>query len=71
MREITMRDNSMNKTLVPRLSSRAFASLMSGLLALGFVGLVAYGVALIYVPAGWIAAGAGCLALQYQFFGER
>jgi hypothetical protein len=66
-----MRDNTTNRTLLPRLSAGAFASLGSGLLALVCVALVSYGAWLIFHPAGFIVAGLGCVALQYQFFGGR
>jgi len=62
------------RTLIPRLRlqpgalTRATSSVVSGLLAVAAVALVAFGISLIYVPAGVIAAGLGCLALQYQFF---
>lgn len=65
-----MRDRTINKTLVPRLSPGTLSAVGSGLLAVAFVALVALGVGLIYFPAGVIAAGLGCLALQWQFFGN-
>lgn len=65
----SMRDNTTNKTLVPRISAGALSSLGSGLLAVAAVGLIALGIGLIYFPAGVIAAGLGLIALQWQFFG--
>lgn len=56
------------RTLLPRLTAGVFSSLASGLLAIAAVALVAVGVAMIYLPAGWIAAGLGCAVLQWQFF---
>lgn len=57
------------RTLLPRLAPGVFSSVMSGLLALGAVALVAFGISLIYIPAGVIAAGLGLALLQWQFFG--
>lgn len=59
------------RTLLPKLNPGAGASVMSGLLALAAVALVAYGIWMIYNPAGVIAAGLGLIALQYQFFGGQ
>lgn len=56
------------RTLLPKLPPGMAGSLMSGLLALVAVGLIALGVAMIYVPAGVITAGLGAIALQWQFF---
>lgn len=64
-----MRNNTTNRTLLPRLSPGALSSLGAGLLALAAVALIALGIGMIYLPAGVIAAGLGLLALQYQFFG--
>jgi hypothetical protein len=60
-----------NRTLLPRLSKEAVSAVVSGLLALAAVGLVAFGISLIYVPAGVIAAGLGAAVLQWQFFGSQ
>lgn len=65
-----MRDKHTRKTLLPRLSAGAFASLASALLAVAAVALVALGVGLIYLPAGVITAGLGCAVLQWQFFSD-
>lgn len=59
------------RTLLPQLPPGAAGSLMSGLMALGAVALVAFGISMIYVPAGVIAAGLGLVALQWQFFGGQ
>lgn len=59
------------RTLMPRLPDGWLAGLVSGLLAVFAVGLVAFGVFLIYVPAGVITAGLGAAVLQWQFFGDR
>lgn len=64
-----MRNNTMNKTLVPRLSPQVWSSVGSGLMALAAVALVALGIGLIYFPAGVIAAGVGLVALEWRFFG--
>ena len=56
---------------MPRISGQAIGSLMSGLLALAAVALVAYGVSLIYFPAGVITAGLGLIAMQWQLFGGQ
>lgn len=63
-----MSDKTTRKTLVPRVSAQAAGSLASALLALAAVALIAFGISLIYVPAGVIAAGLGCAVLQWQFF---
>lgn len=60
--------NDAPRTLVPRLSPGVMSSVLSGLFALGAVALVAFGISLIYVPAGVIAAGLGLALLQWQFF---
>ncbi len=60
--------NLPRRTLLPRLQPGAFSALVSGLLALSAVALIAFGISLIYVPAGVIAAGLGCAVLQWQFF---
>ena len=59
------------RTLLPKLPPGALAVFLSGLLAVLAVGLIAWGVGLIYGPAGVIAAGLGCIALQWQFFGSQ
>lgn len=64
-------NNTKGRTLLPRLAPGSLPILLSGLLAVIAVGLIAWGVALIYVPAGVITAGLGCLALQWQFFGSQ
>jgi hypothetical protein len=64
-----MRNNTMNKTLLPRLAPGAWAAIGSGLLAVAAVALVAVGVGLIYFPAGVIAGGVGLVALEWRFFG--
>lgn len=61
----------MKKTMLPRVSGAVVSAALSGLLAIGAVALVAFGISLIYVPAGVIAAGVGLLALQWQFFGGQ
>lgn len=63
-----MSEKHTRKTLLPRVSAQALGATLSALLALVAVALIAFGISLIYVPAGIIAAGIGCLALQYQFF---
>jgi hypothetical protein len=70
-----MSDNTLaRRTLIPRLRmkpgalARGASVALSSLLAVAAVALVAFGISLIYIPAGVIAAGLGCLALQYQFF---
>lgn len=65
----------MSRTLLPRKQmppgwfGRGMSSLVSGLLALAAVGLIAFGISMIYIPAGVIAAGLGAAVLQWQFFG--
>ncbi len=59
------------RTLLPKLRPGAVASVVSGLLALAAVALVAFGISMIYVPAGVIAAGLGAAVLQWQFFGGQ
>lgn len=56
------------KTLLPKLRPGAAGPIMSGLLAVAAVGLVAFGIGMIFVPAGVIAAGLGAAVLQWQFF---
>lgn len=60
--------NDTRRTLLPKLRPGAGSTIMSGLLALAAVALVAYGIGLIYIPAGVIAAGLGAAVLQWQFF---
>lgn len=57
------------RTLLPSVSGAALGAVVSALLAIAAVGLVAFGISLIYVPAGVIAAGLGAAVLQWQFFG--
>lgn len=64
-----MRDT--NRTLLPKMKPGSGSAVMSGLLALVAVGLIAYGISLIYIPAGVIAAGLGAAVLQWQFFGGQ
>lgn len=66
-----MNDRTPRRTLVPRITATAFGSFLSGLMALCAVALVAFGVSLIYVPAGVITAGLGLIAMQWQFFGGQ
>lgn len=61
----------MKRTLLPRVNGEAVSAALSGLLAVGAVALVAYGISMIFVPAGVIAAGLGLVALQWQFFGSQ
>lgn len=63
--------NHTRRTLLPKLKPGSGSALMSGLLALAAVSLVAFGIGLIYVPAGVIAAGLGAAVLQWQFFGGQ
>lgn len=63
-----MSDKTTRKTLLPRLTAQAAGSFASALLALVAVALIAFGISLIYIPAGVIAAGVGCAVLQWQFF---
>lgn len=63
--------NDKRRTLIPPIPAGAFSAFLSGLIALLAVALIAYGVALIYIPAGVITAGVGLIALQWQFFGGR
>jgi hypothetical protein len=59
------------KTIVGKINwAKVTPQITSGLLGLASVALVAFGIALIYIPAGVIAAGLGCIALQWQFFGD-
>ena len=57
------------RTLIPALPPGAWGSFLAGLMSLTAVALVALGAALIYVPAGFITAGVGLLALELRFFG--
>lgn len=66
-----MNDKNTRRTLLPKLAPGAAGSFLSGLLALGAVALVAFGVSLIYFPAGVITAGLGAAILQWQFFGGQ
>ena len=66
-----MNDANTRRTLLPKLQPGAGSAVASGLLALGAVALIAFGISLIYVPAGVIAAGLGLMALQWQFFGGQ
>lgn len=66
-----MNDHHTRRTLLPKLAPGAGSSIMSGLLALGAVALIAFGVGMIYLPAGVITAGFGAAALQWQFFGGQ
>ncbi len=67
-----MTDTKPTRTLLdPVARIRMTPSFGSGLLALLAVALIAYGISMIYVPAGVIAAGLGCIGLQYQFFGGQ
>ena len=70
MKGRSMRSDT-RRTLLPKLKPGAGAAVMSGVLALLAVVLVAYGISLIYVPAGVIAAGLGAAVLQWQFFGGQ
>lgn len=63
-----MSEKNTRKTLLPRVSAQALGAVLSALLALVAVGLIAFGISLVYVPAGVIAAGIGCAVLQWQFF---
>lgn len=66
-----MNDNHTRRTLLPKLSPGGGAAVMSGFMALLAVALIAAGIAMIYVPAGVIAAGLGAAVLQWQFFGGQ
>lgn len=66
-----MNDNHTRRTLLPKLNKGSGSAVMSGLLALLAVALVAVGIAMIYAPAGVIAAGVGAAVLQWQFFGGQ
>ncbi len=58
------------KTFIGRINWASFSSnAASGLLGLGAIALIALGVGMIFLPAGVIAAGIGCVALQWLFFG--
>lgn len=61
----------MSKTFIGRVNWKSFSSqAASGILGVSAVALVALGVALIFLPAGIITAGVGCIALQWLFFGS-
>jgi len=64
-------DRNTRRTLLPKLQPGAGSAVVSGLLALVAVALIAYGISLIYIPAGVIAAGVGAAVLQWQFFGGQ
>jgi hypothetical protein len=66
-----MNDRNTRRTLLPKLNPDAGAAIASGLLALGAVALIAYGIAMIYLPAGVIAGGVALAVLQWYFFGGR
>jgi hypothetical protein len=58
------------KTFIGRINwSSLGPNAASGLLGLAAVALIALGIGMIFLPAGVIAAGVGCIALQWLFFG--
>lgn len=58
------------KTFIGRINWASFSSsAASALLGLAAIALIALGIGMIFLPAGVIAAGVGCVALQWLFFG--
>lgn len=58
------------KTFIGRINwASVGASAGSGLLGVLTVALIALGIGMIFLPAGVIASGVGCFALQWLFFG--
>lgn len=66
-----MNDRNTRRTLLPQLQPGSGSAAASGLLALGAVALVAFGIGMIYLPAGVIAGGLALAVLQWYFFGAR
>lgn len=58
------------KTFIGKINwSSVGANGLSGLLGFAAIALIALGIGMIFLPAGVIAAGIGCIALQWLFFG--
>ena len=58
------------KTFIGRINWASFgANTLSGVLGLAAIALIALGVGMIFLPAGIITAGVGCVLLQWQWFG--
>lgn len=58
------------KTFIGRINWASLGpNALSGLLGLAAIALIALGIGMIYLPAGVIAAGVGCIALQWLWLG--